>query len=103
MKKIALFFAAAVVASQAQAWGDREQGILAGIASTLIVQHIAESNRRADTRPMPEVRQEVPVHAPVVVSRPGAVYSDRPLRCVSRPVLWDQFTGNPIRYETFCQ
>jgi hypothetical protein len=38
-----------------------------------------------------------------VISRPAPVYTDRPLNCVSRPVLWDQYTGRPIRYETHCQ
>lgn len=102
MKKIALFVAAVAVASQAQAWGDREQGILAGIAGTVIIQHIMESNRERRA-PQPDIRPEVQVSPPLVLNRPAPVYTNRPLHCTSRPVLWDQYTGNPIRYETFCQ
>ena len=33
-----------VLAGQAHAWGDREQGILAGVVGTILLQNIANNN-----------------------------------------------------------
>lgn len=112
MKKLIVAATVVLASMHAHAWGDREQGILAGIAGTVILQHIYEANkeRQAEAAPEPQRRpvyRDRHVHeypqAPVVISRPAPVYTDRPLNCVSRPVLWDQYTGRPIRYETHCQ
>lgn len=59
-----------VVASQAHAWGDREQGIVTGIAGTLLFQHITQP------RPQPQYGYGQP---PVVVgSAPPIVVAPPP-------------------------
>lgn len=107
MKKTIITLALVAAGStNAFAWGDREQGILAGAAATLLLQHIHNH------RHPPVVVQQPPVviqQPPVIVQQPpviasgGGVITDRPLTCVSRPVLWDPNSGMPIRYETTCR
>lgn len=110
MKKVIAIaaLAASTFAPHAYAWGDREQGALAGIVGTLILQSINQQNQQG--RQPPVVYQP----GPIIIAQPrdqevaipsanGGVYTQRPLRCSSRPVLWDQFTGRPIQYETICR
>ena len=75
MKKL-IAIAMVMVASSAHAWGDREQGIVTGIAGTLLYQHI--------TQPRPQYVQQPPVvigqpAPPVVIAPPpppvGRVYN----------------------------
>ena len=61
MKKIlAILALAAATITPAHAWGDREQGMLAGIAATLIYQHIAQGHAGAVPPVMPPVAYPQP-------------------------------------------
>lgn len=64
MKKTLALIAAACIASPAFAWGDREQGALAGIAATLIFQHIQRDAQASQP--------------PVIVQRPQVIYAPAP-------------------------
>ena len=75
MKRTLALITAACLATPAFAWGDREQGALAGIAATLIFQHI---QRDAQTAPAPVVFQQQPqiIYQPqpqVIVQNTGIV------------------------------
>ena len=63
MKRTLALITAACLATPAFAWGDREQGALAGIAATLIFQHIQRDGQV--TQP-PVVYQQQPqiIYAP---------------------------------------
>ena len=65
MKKTLALIAAACIATPALAWGDREQGALAGILGTLIYQHIQRDGFG---------RQP----APVIVQQPQIIYQPQP-------------------------
>lgn len=49
MKKAIIFIAAFITASHVHAWGAREQGILAGVVGTLIVQEVLGDQRKQPT------------------------------------------------------
>ena len=57
MKRTLALITAACLATPAFAWGDREQGALAGIVGTLIFQHV---QRDAQTAPPPVIYQPQP-------------------------------------------
>lgn len=109
--------AAAAISQPAFALNDREQGVLAGIVGTLVLQQVVKNNRHVEVQHQPPivVQQQPPVviqqqppvvvqqQPPVVIQQHDRIYSDRPIRCRSNPVLWDQYTGRPIRYETVCE
>ena len=63
MKRTLALITAALLATPAFAWGDREQGALAGIAATLIFQHL---QRDAQAAPPPVIYQPQPqiIYAP---------------------------------------
>jgi hypothetical protein len=69
MKRTLALITAACLATSAFAWGDREQGALAGIAATLIFQHI---QRDAQAAPPPVIYQPQPqiIYAPPPPPRP---------------------------------
>lgn len=65
MKKLIIAALAASLSTSALAWGDREQGALAGIAGTLLIQEIIKDNKsntngavtyRYESRPGPAPR-----------------------------------------------
>ena len=81
MKKLVL--AAALIASTpAFAWGDREQGILAGIIGTMILQ-----NNGVIQRPPVVVQQP-----PVIVQQPPVIVQQSPVYSLPRT----QHGGTPI-------
>lgn len=61
-KSIAVAAVCAAISSQALALNDREQGILAGIASLWLYQKIEQGDRRAD--PAPVINQPRVYHHP---------------------------------------
>jgi hypothetical protein len=63
MNKTIALIAAACIATPALAWGDREQGALAGIAATLIFQHIQRDGQ---------------AQQPVIVPQPQIIYAPAP-------------------------
>lgn len=68
MRKLIVATVLALTAIHAQAWGDREQGIVAGIAGTLLLQRLTQ----------PQYAPPVYTHPPVVQTPPpyypGTVY-----------------------------
>ncbi len=85
----------------AHAWGDREQGILTGIAAVLALQHI---NRSAQAYPngQPPV---VVGQAPVIVNQPVIIRDGQPVyrqHCWPQQVGRDPWSGVPF-YETRCR
>ena len=70
LSKVVAVAALAVLSTQALAWGDREQGALAGAAAILLGQHILNNHNHQHYAPPPPVYREVPVYvqpAPVYV------------------------------------
>jgi Putative peptidoglycan binding domain len=60
---------AAIPAAPALAWGDKEQGFVAGVAATVIIDEILKNERRArEARRAPEV---IYVERPTYVERPS--------------------------------
>lgn len=60
MKTAITLILAAMTATSAQAWGDREQGILAGVVATIILQNAHRDQTRRDPAP-------VVIREPVIV------------------------------------
>ncbi len=100
MKKLV---SAAVIAfglvGQAQAWGDREQGALAGAAAVLLFQHVQRA-QQAQAYPGGQPPVVVGQSGPVVVAQP---YPAPRSYCFPRPVLWDPYSGRPTHYVTECR
>lgn len=99
MKKV-LICAALVVSNTAFAWGDREQGILTGIAATMVYQHINEANQSG------RVRQSAPVvvyPAPVYAQPVTRVehYYPQPQTCVKK--IFHDSNGNVVSTVTECK
>jgi hypothetical protein len=87
----------AAMSGPAQAWGDREQGALAGAAAVLLFQHV----QRAQAQPYPNGQPPVVVgQQPVIVAQP---YPAVRQYCFPRPVLWDPYSGRPTHYATECR
>lgn len=65
----------AAIATPALAWGEREQGALAGIVGTLILQQIARDGQAVPPQPAPRppVVQPQVVYPPVVYAPPIVV------------------------------
>ena len=58
---IAALSVAAVPATPALAWGKKEQGFVAGVATAIIIDELLKQNRRAAAQPLPA---PVPVYVP---------------------------------------
>jgi hypothetical protein len=101
-----------VGATSAQAWGAREQGMLAGIAGTLLFQHVT----RAPTQPQVTVGgtvhgpngtvygqvQTQPRYSqsgPVIIEQPR-MYIPAPPRCQVVPVY--DYYGRYVAQQTLC-
>ena len=78
MKKALALITAACMATPAFAWGDREQGALAGIFGTLIYQHLQRDG--FGRHPAPVV-----VQPPVVVQQPQVIYAPAPAVVYRQP------------------
>ena len=74
MKQALALITAAAMATPALAWGPREQGALAGVVGTLIIQHI---QRDAHASSVPH--QPVYVPGPVVVQQPPVIVQPPPV------------------------
>ena len=83
----------AVLTTPAFAWGDREQGILAGAAGLLLLQHIDKSHR-VEVSPTPSMPQPWN-SSPVYVSPPVYATPQPRQYCESVSVV-DQFGSNRI-------
>ena len=67
MKKF-LAVALMIVATQAHAWGEREQGILAGVFGTILLQNIAKNNQERIEHQYPAVTVgEAQVQQPQII------------------------------------
>jgi hypothetical protein len=80
MKKLLAVLVAVSVASPAFAWGDREQGILTGVAGLWIFQQLNKP---------PVVVQQAPVvvqQQPVIVQQAPVVVHQAQKYCESKPV-----------------
>jgi len=71
MKQV-IAIALMVIAGQAHAWGDREQGILAGVFGTILLQKIAQQNQPVHSQP-PVTVGEAPVY-----SNPQVIVQQQP-------------------------
>jgi hypothetical protein len=91
MKKVIIAGLISVASiGHAQAWGDREQAALAGIAGTLLIQQM--------TRPNVIAQPPVTVGAPVTVIQPLPVYSYPPAPVYYRsPPVYSQQYSVPSR------
>lgn len=85
MKKALAGFALCAAATTAMAWGPREQGLLAGIAGTLIIQQIFKGEGQAQTQNPPPATQP-----PVVVYQRV------------EPIIIYQTPLPPLRVQPFC-
>lgn len=76
MKTAIALITAALTATSAHAWGEREQGALAGIVGTLIIQQIYKDGQERAPRELPPVVRE---SRPVIVHRaPPVIIVDTP-------------------------
>ena len=75
-KLIAVTLLAATVSAPALAWGDREQGILAGAAGLWAIQQLNKAGQQPVYQAPQPVYQQAPVYVPVPVYRD---YIHRPM------------------------
>jgi hypothetical protein len=59
---------AAVPAAPALAWGDKEQGFVAGVATAVIIDELLKQNRKARRATAPVYVQPAPVYVPAQTS-----------------------------------
>lgn len=103
MKKFVISaLVAASAASPAWAWGDREQGIVTGIAAVLALQHISKQNQAYPSGQPPVVVGQQPV---IVGQAPVIIYPGQPVyrqHCWPQEIGRDPYTGVPF-YQTRCR
>lgn len=94
MKRLIAALALSAATVPAMAWGEREQGALAGIVGTLIFQHIQRDN----TTTVPQTPQQPPQviiqqGPPIVIHQP---LPPRPIQCWYVPVYdaWGYYRGD---------
>jgi hypothetical protein len=97
MKQTLALITAALLATPAFAWGDREQGALAGIVGTLIFQHI---QRDAQAAPPPVIIQQ-PQPQIIYQPQPQIIYTPPRPVCEHHPV-YDQY-GYHRSWRTICR
>jgi hypothetical protein len=92
MKKYvsALVVALGLISTNAHAWGDREQGILAGAAGLWVFQQL---NKAGQTQGQPVIVQQVPPSNVPYVSPPVYTAPKPQQYCESTAVV-DQFGGH---------
>jgi hypothetical protein len=79
-----------VIAGQAHAWGDREQGILAGVFGTILLQKIAQQNQppvSVGEAPVYSDPQIIVQQQPrvIVVPQPRPMYNQHPRMYIPAP------------------
>jgi len=87
-----------VIAGQAHAWGDREQGILAGVFGTILLQKIAQQNQQpvyghppvsVGEAPVYSQPQHYPQQQPQIIVQPQVhVYPQRHAQVYSQPRMY---------------
>ena len=101
MKTLIAFTAAALISSPAFAWGEREQGALAGIAGTLLIQQIANQPRQPQQYyPQPQYQQPQVNNYYSYPQREVHIYPYQPT-CVNQPII--DHRGHSIGYQTICR
>jgi hypothetical protein len=73
MKTAIALITAALTATSAQAWGEREQGALAGIVGTIVLQQIYKDSEQRQERPPVVIRDRQPPQPVIVYRQPPAV------------------------------
>lgn len=87
MKKF-LAVALMIAATQAHAWGEREQGIVAGVFGTILLQKIAEQNQQPVYSQPPVTVGEQPVYSqPQVIVQQPQIIVQRP-RYTQQPRMY---------------
>jgi hypothetical protein len=101
MKKILIALAVlGTVATQAHAWGPREQGVVAGIAGTLLVQNIARAHQPVYAYPGYGWNDSrYPQYAGAYGVQPWMV--QQPVRCYDQVIGYNQM-GQPL-LQRVCQ
>jgi hypothetical protein len=99
MKKVLATVLALALTTPAMAWGDREQGVLAGIAATLFFQHMQQHSHTQGSQPPVVIQQQ-----PVIVQPPAVPVVVPPtiqLNCVPSPN--HDYHGRVIGYAYICR
>jgi hypothetical protein len=73
MKTAIALITAALTATSAQAWGEREQGALAGIVGTIVLQQIYKDSEQRQEHPPVIIRDRQPPQPVIVYRQPPAV------------------------------
>jgi hypothetical protein len=92
-KTIIVAAAAAILSTSAMAWGDREQGALAGILGTILWQKIDENGKPQG--------EPVVIEREVIVEKP--IYRERRVRCEELPIYDYDNQHKIIGYRRTCQ
>lgn len=99
--KIATVIIAALISAPAFAWGDREQGALAGAAGVLLLQHINRAHQAPPPPPPPQYYAPAPqpqYYAPAP-SREVNIYPRQ--RICRNQTIYDHH-GRSIGFERIC-
>jgi hypothetical protein len=91
MKQV-IAIALMIIAGQAHAWGDREQGILAGVFGTILLQKIAQQNQQPVYGQPPVSVGEAPVY-----SDPQVIVQQQP-RVIVVPQHRPRYDQQPRMY-----
>ena len=92
-------FTAALPANPALAWGDREQGFVAGVATTVIINEIIKSERDRRAAAPDVVYVETPTHSTTSIYRTPAArtfnsYSRAERKAIQRNLrAWGYYSG----------
>jgi hypothetical protein len=84
---------------QAHAWGEREQGALAGLVVGAIALNAYQNHNQQYPNGQPPVY--VGNGYPQVVQAP--VITQQRYYCFSKPVMWNPYNGQPSHYAQECR
>ena len=99
--KIAAVIIAALISAPAFAWGDREQGALAGAAGVLLLQHL--NNSRQPPPPPPPAQYYAPPPAQYYEPSPSREVHIYPRQRICRNHTIYDHHGRSIGYERVCR